>query len=66
MNDDHNPLITLISCIICRKTMRLEGSKPDEDRGKDIIQYRCDECGRIERVRLVRGIWPPAPARPPL
>ena len=60
MNDDHNPLVTLLTCIVCRQTMRLEGSKPDEQ-GKDIVQYRREECGRIERVRLVRGSWPPAP-----
>jgi hypothetical protein len=59
MNDDRNPLLTLISCIICRKTMRLERSSPGDD-GKDIIQYRCEKCGRIERVRLVRASWPPA------
>jgi hypothetical protein len=59
MNDDRSPLVTLISCIICRKTVRLEGSSPSQG-GKDIVQYRCEECGRIERVRLVRGSWPAA------
>ncbi|MGY3607650.1 MULTISPECIES: hypothetical protein [unclassified Bradyrhizobium] len=53
MNDDRSPLLTLISCIICRKTMRLERSTPGKD-GKDIIQYRCEDCGRVERVRLLR------------
>jgi hypothetical protein len=57
MNDDRNPLLTLMSCIICKKTMRLERSTPADD-GKDVIQYRCEQCGRIERVRLVRGSWP--------
>ncbi|MCA6109288.1 hypothetical protein J6497_18910 [Bradyrhizobium sp. CNPSo 4026] len=57
MNDDRTPLLTLISCIICKKTMRLERSSPGHD-SKDIIQYRCEECGRIERVRLVRRSWP--------
>jgi hypothetical protein len=37
--------------------MRLERSTPADD-GKDVIQYRCEQCGRIERVRLVRGSWP--------
>jgi hypothetical protein len=57
MNDDRNPLLTLISCIMCKKSMRLEGSHPGGNQ-KDIIQYRCDQCGRIERVRLLRRSWP--------
>jgi hypothetical protein len=32
--------------------MNLDGSAPDAE-GKDIIQYRCKRCGRIERVRLL-------------
>jgi RNase P subunit RPR2 len=60
MNDDRNPLLTLISCIVCNKPMRLEGSSPSRYDGEDILQYRCEECGRIERVRLVRGSWPAA------
>jgi RNase P subunit RPR2 len=58
MNDDHSPLLTLISCITCKKTMRLEKIDPLDD-GKDVIQYRCEQCGRIERINLVRGSWPP-------
>ena len=57
MNDDGSPLPTLISCIICKMTMRLERMSPMED-GKDVIQYRCEKCGGIERVSLVRGTWP--------
>ena len=57
MNDDRSPLLTLISCIDCQQTMRLETSHPGED-GKDIIQYRCQQCGRIELISLVRGSWP--------
>jgi hypothetical protein len=57
MNDDRSPLLTLISCITCKKTMRLEKLSPADD-GKDVIQYRCERCGRIERVHLVRGTWP--------
>jgi hypothetical protein len=53
LNDDKSPLIDLISCIICKKTMKLEKSAPDAE-GRDIIQYRCDLCSRIERVRLFR------------
>ena|ERR1019366_1554698 len=53
LNDDKSPLIDLISCIVCKKTMKLEKSAPDAE-GRDIIQYRCDPCSRIERVRLFR------------
>lgn len=52
-NDDKSPLIDLITCVVCNKTMRLEKSSPDAE-GRDIIQYRCDLCDRIERVRLFR------------
>ncbi|WP_426433652.1 hypothetical protein [Bradyrhizobium genosp. P] len=57
MNDDRSPLLTLMSCIGCSVTMRLEACSPDSE-GKDILQYRCGECGRIERVHLVRRTWP--------
>jgi hypothetical protein len=53
LNDDKSPLIDLISCIVCKETMKLEKSTPAAE-GKDIIQYRCDLCNRIERVRLFR------------
>jgi hypothetical protein len=33
--------------------MKLEKIDPD-DRGNDLIQYRCKLCGRIERLRLFR------------
>ena len=52
-NDDKSPLIDLISCVVCNKTMKLEKSSPDAERG-DIIQYRCGVCSRIERVLLFR------------
>jgi DNA-directed RNA polymerase subunit RPC12/RpoP len=42
-----------LTCIVCKRTMKLEKSAPDAD-GMDIIQYRCGRCGRIERVRLFR------------
>ena len=57
VNDDRSPLLTLISCIDCLTTMRLETSYPG-DEGKDIIQYRCEQCDRVERVQLVRRSWP--------
>ena len=53
LNDDKSPLIDLLVCIICRETMKIEKSTP-EGEGKDIIQYRCGRCHRIERVRLFR------------
>jgi hypothetical protein len=33
--------------------MKLEKSTPDAE-GKDTVQYRCEQCERIERVRLFR------------
>jgi RNase P subunit RPR2 len=59
MNDDQSPLTTLISCVDCAKTMRIEKIDPD-GKGRDMIQYRCDHCGRIERLRLIRRTWPSA------
>jgi len=59
MNDDQSPLTTLISCVECAKTMRIEKIDPD-GKGRDMIQYRCDSCGRIERLRLIRRTWPSA------
>jgi hypothetical protein len=52
-NDDKNPLLDLLSCIVCKEIMRIEKSVPD-GMGKDIVQYRCSRCVRIERVRLLR------------
>jgi hypothetical protein len=51
LNDDKSPLIGLLSCIVCKETMKIEKSTPDAE-GRDIIQYRCRQCGRIELVRL--------------
>jgi len=53
LNDDKSPLIGLMNCIICKQTMKIEKSWPDEE-AKDIIQYRCGRCDRIELVRLFR------------
>jgi hypothetical protein len=53
LNDDKSPLIDLLSCIVCKQTMKLEKSAPDAE-GRDIIQYRCELCKRIELVRLFR------------
>jgi DNA-directed RNA polymerase subunit RPC12/RpoP len=57
MNDDRSPLISLMSCMDCAKTMKLETIAP-YDGGGDLLQYRCGQCGRIERLRLVRRSWP--------
>jgi hypothetical protein len=54
-NDDKSPLIELLSCIVCKVEMKIEKSSPDAE-GKDIIQYRCRRCDRIELVRLLRRI----------
>lgn len=56
LNDDQSPLIDLLSCFMCKETMKIEKSAPDPQ-GHDIIQYRCQRCNRIERVRLVRKSW---------
>ena len=53
LNDDKSPLTSLLNCIVFKETMKIEKSEPDTE-GKDIIQYRCEQCGRIERVRLFR------------
>jgi hypothetical protein len=53
LNDDKSPLIELLNCTVCDETMKIEKSVPDRD-GHDIIQYRCQRCARIERVRLFR------------
>jgi hypothetical protein len=53
VNDDKSPLTGLMNCIICTQTMKIEKSSPDSE-GRDIIQYRCGRCDRIELVRLFR------------
>jgi hypothetical protein len=53
MNDNQSPLIDLLSCFVCKDKMTIEKSAPDPH-GRDIIQYRCQQCDRIERVRLFR------------
>jgi hypothetical protein len=52
-NDDKSPLIDLLTCIVCRVTMKIASSTP-ESSGSDLVQYRCEQCGRIELVRLIR------------
>jgi hypothetical protein len=56
LNDDKSPLIDLLSCFVCKETMKIERSAPDR-KGHDIVQYRCPRCGRIESVRLFRRRW---------
>jgi hypothetical protein len=51
LNDDKNPLIDLLSCIVCQQRMKIEKSMPDAH-GLGVIQYRCLQCSGIERVRL--------------
>ena len=54
-NDDKSPLIDLLTCIVCKVTMKIAKSDPDAN-GSDLVQYRCELCGRIELVRLIRRI----------
>jgi hypothetical protein len=43
MNDDHSPLVTLMSCMVCAKTMKLETIAADGD-GDDLIKYAADNA----------------------
>jgi len=52
-NDDKSPLIDLLTCIICKVTMKIADTAPDAE-GSDLIQYRCELCNRTELVRLLR------------
>ena len=52
-NDDRSPLLDLITCIVCEQTMKIEKADPD-DRGNDLILYRCGFCQAVETVRLIR------------
>jgi hypothetical protein len=53
VNDDQSPLLNLMTCMVCKQTMKLEKVDPDVG-GNALIQYRCKLCGRIERLRLLR------------
>jgi hypothetical protein len=53
VNDDQSPLLDLMTCVACNQTMKLEKVDPDEG-GNDLIQYRCQLCGGIERLLLFR------------
>ena len=57
MNDDRSPLLDLMTCIACEQTMVLERADPD-DKGNDLIKYRCAHCRRTETVRLIRRSGP--------
>jgi hypothetical protein len=52
-NDDKSPLIDLLTCIVCKVTMKIANSFP-EAQGSDLVQYCCERCGRIELIRLIR------------
>ena len=49
-NDDKSPLIDLLTCIVCKVTMKIANEPKDQD----VVQYRCEQCGRTELVRLIR------------
>jgi hypothetical protein len=53
VNDDQSPLVNLMTCIDCNRAMRLEKIDPDGE-GANLIQYRCQLCKRVERLRLLR------------
>ena len=52
-NDDKSPLIGLLTCIVCKVTMKIANSVPDAE-GSDLVLYRCELCHRTELVRLFR------------
>ena len=52
-NDDKSPLIDLLTCIVCKVTMKIANSTPDAD-GSDLVQYHCQLCNGTELVRLFR------------
>src|SRR6476659_4781998 len=52
-NDDKSPLIDLLTCIICKVTMKIANSTPDAD-GSDLVQYHCQLCNGTELGRLFR------------
>lgn len=52
-NDDKSPLIDLLTCIVCKVTMKIANSTPDAE-GSDLVQYSCELCNRTELVRLFR------------
>ena len=53
MNNDRSPLLDLLTCIVCKQTMKLERADPDSE-GNHLIRYRCGKCNRVETVRLSR------------
>src|SRR3954468_22524601 len=60
MNNDHSPLLDLLTCIVCKQTMKLERADPDGE-GTHLIRYRCRNCNRVETVRLSRRCWDAPP-----
>jgi hypothetical protein len=54
MNDDGGPTLDLMTCIVCKRTMKLEKVDPDLGERNDPIQYRCSACDRTEILRLFR------------
>ena len=52
-NDDRSPLIDLLTCKVCSVTMQIANSVPEAE-GSELVQYRCELCGKIELVRLLR------------
>jgi hypothetical protein len=45
--DNRSPLIDLLNCVVCKDTMKIEKSDPDAEASGDMVQYRCERCGRI-------------------
>lgn len=52
-NDDKSPLIDLLTCAACNLQMAISQSFPEAS-GSDLVRYRCNQCGGIEIIRLIR------------
>jgi hypothetical protein len=46
INDDRSPLLDLMTCLVCKRTMMLEKGGPDGN-GNDLIHYLCNVCDRV-------------------
>ncbi|MET0676450.1 MAG: hypothetical protein ABW175_11685 [Bradyrhizobium sp.] len=64
-NDDKSPLIDLLTCPVCNLQMTISQSFPEAS-GSDLVRYRCDQCGGIETIRLIRRIRDPRAQAAPI
>ena len=55
LNDDKSPLIDLLSCFVCKETMKIEKSAPDR-KGHDIIQIVVHAAAESNRYDFFAGL----------